>query len=117
MAACAAPPATVEAARTPPPTIEEAAAASRAVPTIVVSAHDKKPCAVSRKKTSCVWTLVHLVRSRPVIKPPSAEDSHWTTIRPIPVLIVKVVTDAPEFGQRRNRGEAETRAQGCQDHS
>jgi hypothetical protein len=39
-----------------------------------------------------------LVRRRPVMKPPSADDSHWTTIRPMPALIVKVVADAPAFG-------------------
>src|ERR1700760_409817 len=98
VAACAAPPAIVDAARTPPPTTEVVAAANRAVPTIVVSAQDRKPWAVSRKKTSCVWRPVHLVRRRPVIKPPSAEDTHWTTIRPMPALMVKVVADAPEFG-------------------
>ena len=64
------PPATVDAACTPPPTTEDAAAATRTVPIIVASAHDRKPSAVSRKKTSWVCRPVHLVRSRPETKPP-----------------------------------------------
>ena len=71
----------------------------------VASAQVRKPCAVSRKKTSWTCTATHLVRSRPVRKPPIAAASHCTTIRPIAVMIVNVAADAPEFGQ----GEIEDR--------
>jgi hypothetical protein len=39
-----------------------------------------------------------LVRNRPATKPPSAADNHWTTISPIPALIVNVVAEVPAFG-------------------
>ena len=32
------------------------------------------------------------------MKPPSADESHWITMRPIPAVIVNVVADAPTFG-------------------
>jgi hypothetical protein len=45
-----------------------------------------------------VWVRTHLVRNRPVMKPPNPDETHCTTISQIPAAMVKVVADAPAFG-------------------
>ena len=45
---------------------EATAEPNKTAPSTVTSAHMMSPCAVSRKKTSCVCVLTHLERSRPV---------------------------------------------------
>src|SRR5207248_2881322 len=63
--ACDAPEATVAVACMPPMTAVAAAELTNAATSIVATAHVMKPCAVSRKNTSCVCVLDHLVRRRP----------------------------------------------------
>src|SRR6185312_14952086 len=66
-----------------------------AAPATVARAHVTKPWAVSRKNTSSVWVPTHFVLSRPVMYPPSAADSHCTTINQMAVITLKVVAEAP----------------------
>ena len=59
----------------------------------VANAQAKRPCAVSRKKTSSVRMPTHLVRRRPAKYPPKADDSHWVTTSHIAATVPKVVGD------------------------
>src|SRR4029078_6305230 len=55
--------------------------------------------------TSGCRVPAHLVPSRPVRYPPTAEATHWTTTSQIAVMTVKVVAEAP----RSAHGETEAR--------
>jgi hypothetical protein len=59
----------------------------------------RKPCAVSRKKTSSVWTVTHRVRSRPARYPPSTEASNWTTVTHTMVDTPAAVPEIPSLAQ------------------
>ena len=83
----------------PPPTIEKTVPANTVATNTVARDQVTNPCAVSRKKTSCVWVPTHLVRSLPAIYPPSAAESHWVTISQIAAVTVNVVAEAPCPGQ------------------
>src|SRR5674476_1306703 len=65
-------------------------------PSQVAKAQARKPCAVSRKSTSCVWTPTHFVRSRPAINPPMVDESIATTMTKRPAPRLKVAADTPE---------------------
>src|SRR5262245_62006510 len=61
----------------------------------VATAHVINPCAVSRKKTSCVCAPTHFVRNRPVMDPPRAAESHCMIRRAIAETTVIAFADAP----------------------
>ena len=71
----------------------------------VANAQAKRPCAVSRKKTSSVRMPTHLVRRRPAKYPPKADDSHWVTTSHIAATVPKVVGD----GLVKDHGETVAR--------
>src|SRR2546421_8477198 len=94
-APAAAPEPTVAAACTPPLIAEPTAEARKPATMTVATAHVMKPCAVSRKNTSCVWVLAHLVLRRPARYPPTPDDSHCTTMNHAAVIHATPVADAP----------------------
>ena len=65
----------------------------------VATAQVIKPCAVSRKKTSCVCVLIHRVRNRPATYPPKPEEIHCVTISQIAEVTTNVVAEMPCPGQ------------------
>ena len=71
----------------------------------VANAQAKRPCAVSRKKTSSVRMPIHLVRRRPAKYPPKADDGHWVTTSHIAATVPKVVGD----GLVKDHGETVAR--------
>src|SRR5688500_4606747 len=97
MPAAALAPAAVAPAFATPPTIEVAADVRSAAVSTVPTAHETNPCAVSRKYTSSVCTLTHLVRSRPARYPPIAEEIRWTAIIHTIAATPTVFADAPSF--------------------
>src|SRR5271165_1512703 len=64
-------------------------------PRTVATHHVMKPCAVSLKKTSCVWIPTHRVRKRPAMYPPAHADSHCVKMSQMTPLMVNGVADTP----------------------
>jgi hypothetical protein len=65
----------------------------------MLTAQVRKPCEVSRKATSSVWSETHLVRNRPPMYPPSAEAATWISRSHTPVPMPKVLPLSPSSDQ------------------
>src|ERR1035438_9168189 len=84
----------------------EAAAAARKDAVITrATVQTRNPWAVSRKYTSCVWIVAHLVRSRPAKYPPMAEAMICMAINQTMAPLPTAEADAPTF----DHGEIEDR--------